>query len=103
MIDGRQVAVFAVARPARTGGHRELFAVDHHDPCSGANVIARGLVGSVGVGPSERVVVFSPIHKERFDLRTGECLDADVAICVHDVRLRSGWIEVRVCSCAHAS
>lgn len=96
LVDGRQVAIFAVARPARTEGDRELFAVDHHDPCSDANVLARGLIGSIGAEPSERVVVFSPIHKERFDLRTGECLDADAAIGVHDVRLRDGWIEVRL-------
>jgi nitrite reductase (NADH) small subunit len=34
-------------------------------------VLARGLVGSVGEVP----IVASPLHKQRFDLRSGRCLD----------------------------
>ena len=35
-------------------------------------VLSRGIVGSLG----ERIVVASPIYKQHFDLRTGECLEA---------------------------
>ena len=64
LVHGAQVAVF------RVGG--ELYAIDNLDPCSGAAVLSRGLVGSLG----ERVVVASPIYKQHFDLRTGECVEA---------------------------
>ncbi|TAM57337.1 MAG: nitrite reductase small subunit NirD [Rhodanobacter sp.] len=65
LVDGAQVAVFRV-------GERDLYAVDNLDPGSHAAVLARGLVGSLG----ERIVVASPITKQHFDLRTGECLEA---------------------------
>jgi nitrite reductase (NADH) small subunit len=58
------VAVFRLADD-------EVLAIDHVDPFSGVPVLARGLVGCV----RERPVVFSPLDKKRFDLRTGECLD----------------------------
>jgi nitrite reductase (NADH) small subunit len=63
LVGGEQVAVFRIGE--------ELYAIDNLDPCSGAAVLSRGLVGSLG----ERVVVASPIHKQHFDLRTGECLE----------------------------
>ncbi|HEX7340465.1 MAG TPA: nitrite reductase small subunit NirD [Rhodanobacteraceae bacterium] len=63
-VGDEQVAVFRVAGDA-------LHAIGNIDPDSGAAVLARGLVGSIG----ERVVVASPIHKQHYDLRTGECLE----------------------------
>lgn len=83
---GQQVAVFRLA-----DGH--LFAIDHHDPCSGANVLARGIVGD-GAGTP---VVASPVHKQRFALTSGRCLDAEgVVVATHPVRVRDGRIEVAV-------
>jgi len=49
----------------------EVRAIDHIDPFTGVPVLARGIVASVG----RRIVVTSPLHKQRFDLRTGACLD----------------------------
>ena len=42
------------------------------DPYSGAHVISRGIVGTRGAVPT----IASPMHKQVFDLRTGECLDS---------------------------
>ena len=67
LLNGRQVAVFRVGAESP-----HLFAIDNFDPNSSAAVLSRGLVGSIG----ERVVVASPIYKQHFDLRTGECLEA---------------------------
>lgn len=67
LVNDRHVAVFRV-RDAAPG----VFAIDNLDPNSGASVLSRGLVGSLG----ERVVVASPIYKHHFDLHTGECLEA---------------------------
>lgn len=49
-----------------------VYAVQQLDPYSAANVISRGIVGSRGDVPT----VASPMYKQVFDLRTGECLDA---------------------------
>ena len=86
VVGGRAVAVFRLS----TG---ELHAVDNLDPCSGASVLSRGLVGDAEGAPT----VASPLYKQRFDLRTGRCLDADVAVAVHDVLVLDGVIHVRAC------
>lgn len=83
LVDGHQVAVFRVGE--------ELFALSNHDPFSGANVISRGIVGSRG----DRLKVASPVFKQSFDLRTGECLDdPSVAIRTFPVRDNQGVVQV---------
>ena len=64
LIDGDQVALFLLP-------DGRVHAVDNLDPYSGAHVISRGIVGSKGEAPT----VASPLHKQVFDLRTGECLE----------------------------
>ena len=64
-LDGVQVALF------RTHDDH-VYAVQQLDPYSAANVMSRGIVGSRGDVPT----VASPMYKQVFDLRTGECLDA---------------------------
>jgi nitrite reductase (NADH) small subunit len=64
LVDGVQVAIFRLAEGT-------VLAVGHHDPFCGANVIARGLVGTRGDVPT----VASPMYKQVFDLRSGVCLD----------------------------
>lgn len=84
-VDGHQIAVFRLA-------DGRLFAIDHHDPIAAANVLARGIVGDVDGRP----VVASPLHKQRYLLTTGACLDADVSVATHPVRVGSdGRVAVR--------
>ena len=84
LLDGDQVAVFLLA----TG---EVFAIEHRDPFSGAHVLARGLVGDHGGRPT----VASPVYKQRFDLRTGECLDdASVRVRTWPARVVGDVIEL---------
>ena len=86
LVSGRQVAVFLLA----TG---DLYALDNHDPCSGANVLSRGLVGDVDGTPT----VASPVFKQRFDLRTGRCIDDEsVRVATWKVRKGGGVVEVGV-------
>jgi nitrite reductase (NADH) large subunit len=62
----------------------EVYAVGNRDPFSGADVLADGIMGTVDGRP----VVTSPMHKQVFDLRTGECLDdPEVSIPVHEPAL----------------
>jgi nitrite reductase (NADH) small subunit len=85
LVEGRAVAVFRL-------GTGELAAVDNVDPISGASVLSRGIVGDAEGTPT----VASPLYKQRFDLRTGRCLDADgVEVAVHEVREIDGVIAVR--------
>jgi nitrite reductase (NADH) small subunit len=71
-----------------------VHAVSNLDPFSGANVISRGIVGTRGDAPT----VASPMHKQVFDLRTGECLDAQgrepAALRVWAVVVVDGQVEL---------
>jgi nitrite reductase (NADH) small subunit len=68
LVDGEQVAVFRVDE----GDSAAVYAIGNLDSNSHAAVLSRGIVGNLG----ERLVVASPIYKQHFDLRTGECLEA---------------------------
>ena len=87
LVNGRQIAVFRVLQAE---GER-FYAIDNYDPQSEANVLSRGLVGSL----NGRVVVASPIYKQHFDLVTGECLeDASTPIGAYAVKLADGQVWV---------
>jgi nitrite reductase (NADH) small subunit len=69
----------------------EVYAIDNLDPFSGAAVLSRGIIGSVG----DTVTVASPVFKQRFDLRTGTCLeDPDVRITTFPARVHEGRVQV---------
>jgi nitrite reductase (NADH) small subunit len=88
LVDGKQVAVFNIAQ-----GQGGVYAIDNYDPCSQAAVLSRGLTGNLG----ERVVVASPIYKQHFDLRTGECLEApEHSVGVFAAQVRDGQVWVAV-------
>jgi len=85
LVDGKQVALF------RFGSGETVYAISNYDPFGKANVLSRGIVGSIG----ERPVVASPLYKQHFDLSTGECLeDEEQAICSYPVRITGGMVEV---------
>ncbi|CAM4082553.1 nitrite reductase small subunit NirD [Janibacter anophelis] len=65
LVGGEQVAI------VRTHDD-SVHAVANRDPYSGAQVIARGLVGTRGDAPT----VTSPMYKQVWDLRSGACLEA---------------------------
>jgi nitrite reductase (NADH) small subunit len=86
LLNGEQVAVFHVA-----DADERVFAIGNYDPASGASVISRGLVGSLG----ERIVVASPIYKHHFDLFTGECLEApEHSVTSYQARVEDGKVWV---------
>lgn len=86
LLDGLAVALFRLHDGA-------LFAIGNHDPVAGAPVLARGIVGSRGPVPT----VASPLHKQVYDLRTGQCLDLPgVRVPTYPVRCREGIVEVGV-------
>ena len=87
LLAGRQVAI------ARVGDGEQVYAIANFDPFSKAFVLARGIVGDKGGVPK----IASPIYKQTFDLRTGQCLDdPSVNVPVYQARVRAGRVEVVV-------
>jgi nitrite reductase (NADH) small subunit len=87
LVEPFQVAVFMVSPD------RELYALSNYDPFSGTYVLSRGIVGSRGDMPK----VASPVYKQNFDLRTGQCLDdPSVAVRTFAVRAVDGRVVVGV-------
>ncbi len=73
LVDGQQVAIFRL----QTAQGEKLFALDNFCPFAQANVLSRGIVGSL----KGKLVVASPVYKQHFDLETGLCLeDENVSI-----------------------
>jgi NAD(P)H-dependent nitrite reductase small subunit len=86
LVGEEQVALFRVADA--------VFAIGNHDPMSGANVLSRGLVGSL----EDELVVASPLYKHHYSLLTGRCLEEpDRAVPVYQVRIldRMVWVRER--------
>ncbi|HEY5230397.1 MAG TPA: nitrite reductase small subunit NirD [Galbitalea sp.] len=82
----KQIALFLIS-PS------EIYAVSHSDPATDAPVIARGIVGSRG----ERPTIASPLHKEVYDLGTGECLvQPELFLETFRTRVVGGFIEIEV-------
>jgi nitrite reductase (NADH) small subunit len=91
LVDGQQIAIVRVG--PGTGDDQEIYAVGNFDPFSHAFVIARGIVGDRGGVPK----IASPIFKQSFDLRTGQCLDdPEVRLPTYPARVRDGRIVVYV-------
>lgn len=87
LVGGTQVALFRTFDDV-------VYAVQQLDPFSGAFVMSRGIVGTRGEAPT----VASPMYKQVFDLRTGECLDAvgkePMPLTVWSVGVRDGVVFV---------
>src|SRR5690606_12604891 len=93
LVDGEQVALLRVGE--------EIFALENRDPFSGANVIARGLVGDLG----GQLVVASPVYKQHFNLRSGRCIeDEAVSLRTWPCGVLDGrvWVESLVQALASA-
>jgi nitrite reductase (NADH) small subunit len=84
LVEGVQVALFRLDQ-------QEVRAVGNLDPYGRANIMSRGIVGSRG----DAVFVASPMFKQPFDLRTGQCLDdPTVSVPTFDVRVVDGVVQV---------
>ncbi|TVU68458.1 MULTISPECIES: nitrite reductase small subunit NirD [Cobetia] len=84
-----QIALFTL--PATGSDAMQVFAIDHHDPVSGANVMARGLLGDQAGEP----LVISPLYKQRYRLKDGQCMeDAALRLKVWPVRIEGEDIQV---------
>lgn len=96
LVRDQQVALFRVTGKDENGEPCDfVYAVGHRDPFADANVIARGIVGSVGRGDEQRDTVASPMYKHVFDLATGECLtDPSERLPVYRTWIAGGVVYV---------
>jgi nitrite reductase (NADH) small subunit len=87
MVEGEQVAIFRpTLKPI-------LYALSNFDPFSKAFVLSRGILGDRGGIPK----VASPIYKQNFDLRTGDCLDdPSVKVATYAVRVVGGRVQIEL-------
>ena len=93
MVDGVQLAL--VRMPNGT-----VYAVSNQDPATGSFVMCRGIVGSHG----DRDTLASPLHKQVYDLATGECFSsADLTLPTFETRVEDGSVRVRLAPEASAS
>ena len=84
LVQGRAIAIFRTY-------DGNVYAINNYDPCSKASVLSRGIVGTRGDVP----FVASPMHKQAFDLRTGQCLDdAAVRVPTYAVQVTDGAVLV---------
>jgi nitrite reductase (NADH) large subunit len=84
LVDGCQIAVFRIGDA--------LHAIGNHDPASGTNVLARGIVGDL----DGELMVASPMYKQHFSLTTGRCLeDASLSVPVYPVRINDQQVWLR--------
>jgi nitrite reductase (NADH) small subunit len=81
-----QVALF---RETRDG---PVYAISNYDPLGDANVLSRGIIGSIGT----RIVVASPLYKQHFCLESGQCIEDDkVSVKAWSVRIDAGKVQLR--------
>lgn len=86
LVAGKQVAIF------RTLKDKQLYALSNYDPIGKANILSRGIQGSLG----DALVVASPLYKQHFNLATGQCLEEDVSVPVYAVREVEGQVQVSI-------
>lgn len=85
LVNGQQIALFFSKRLD------EVFAIGNYDPIGKANVLSRGIIGSIG----DDVVVASPLYKQHFNLRTGECIDnTEYKVPAYPVQIVDGQVQV---------
>ncbi len=86
LVDGEQIALIVLP-------NGDLYAVSNQDPATGSFVMSRGIIGSRG----DRFTLASPLHKQVYDLATGECLSsADFFLRTFDVRVVDGIVQIRL-------
>lgn len=83
LLDAKAIALFYV--------NGQVYALSNYDPIGQANVMSRGIVGSI----KGELVVASPLYKEHYSLNTGKCLEKpEYALTVYLVKVEGGDVWV---------
>lgn len=85
LFNGEQVAIF---RPTDA---EEVFAISNTDPYAQSNVLSRGLICQ----HKDELWVASPLKKQRFNLKTGQCMeDEQFNVRAYKARVQKGTVEL---------
>ncbi|BDU41038.1 Nitrite reductase (NAD(P)H) small subunit [Vibrio nigripulchritudo MADA3029] len=85
LVQGQQVAIF---RPSE---EESVLAISNTDPFAHSNVLSRGLIAE----HQGELWVASPLKKQRFNLKTGACMeDERFSVKAYPARVNSGIVEV---------
>jgi nitrite reductase (NADH) small subunit len=89
LLNDQQIALFKI----KSANDEQVYAVSNWDPIGKANVLYRGLLGSV----QDARVIVSPLYKQRYCLTSGQCLDADgVKLTVYPVRIEQNQVQLQL-------
>jgi nitrite reductase (NADH) small subunit len=89
LLNEQQIALFKI----KSANNEQIFAVSNWDPIGKANVLYRGLLGSV----QDKKVIVSPLYKQRYCLESGQCLDDDtVKLIVYPVRIEQNQVQLQL-------
>ena len=85
LFEGQQVAIFYLPNV-----EPQVFAIANWDPIAKANVLSRGLIGSI----EEKLVVASPLYKQHYELSSGQCLEDDFSVANWPVKIQDGDVKI---------
>ncbi|MBE3674254.1 nitrite reductase small subunit NirD [Pseudoalteromonas distincta] len=86
LVNNQQVAIFYIPQNPTA-----VFALSNYDPIGKANVLSRGIIGSI----DNKLVVASPLYKQHFCLETGECLEAEaIHLPVFNAKIEDGSVFI---------
>jgi nitrite reductase (NADH) small subunit len=89
LLNEQQIALFKI----KSVNDEQVFAVSNWDPVGKANVLYRGLLGSV----EETKVIISPLYKQRYCLESGQCLDDEhIKLIVYPVRVEQNQVQLQL-------
>lgn len=89
LLNEQQIALFKI----KNANDEQVFALSNWDPIGKANVLYRGLLGSV---ENTRVII-SPLYKQRYCLDSGQCLDDDaIKLTVYPVRIEHNQVQLQM-------
>jgi nitrite reductase (NADH) small subunit len=89
LLNEQQIALFKI----KNVNDEQVFAVSNWDPIGKANVLYRGLLGSV----ENAKVIISPLYKQRYCLDSGQCLDDDaIKLTVYPVRIENNQVQLQL-------
>jgi nitrite reductase (NADH) small subunit len=89
LVEEQQVAIFKLD----SANDEKVLAVSNWDPIGQANVMYRGIIGSIQDTP----YVASPLYKQRYCLITGKCVDDDSqSVSVYPVRIFKHSVQLKI-------
>lgn len=88
LVNNEQIALFYLPDEPLV-----VFAIDNYDPIGEANVLSRGILGSM----QDTLVVASPLYKHHYCLTTGQCLEqSDVSVCTYPIKIENDRVLVKI-------